>query len=38
MSGWDQEYDLEAVVDWGEEKDEILACGVENPDACEACD
>ena len=26
----------DAELDWGDE-DEVLACGIENPEECEAC-
>ena len=24
-------------IDWGEEADEEIACGIENPESCESC-
>lgn len=27
----------EAEINWGDDADEPLACGIENPDMCESC-
>lgn len=25
-------------IDWGEDADKLLACGIENPETCESCE
>lgn len=31
-----EQFDNELDIDWGDD-DEVLTCGVENPDVCESC-
>jgi hypothetical protein len=32
----DEDFEQEEI-DWGDQSDEPIACGVENPDICESC-
>jgi len=36
-SGSPEGEDTGEEIDWGEEAEEPLACGIENPETCESC-